>query len=247
MMTIDGKQYAKFDIHIHTAETSKCGTVSAPDTVRIYKSLGYDGIVITDHLHETYISLQNCRDDWQECMTRFLFGYEEAKRTGDEIGLFVALGAELRFPENDSDYLLYGIDEAFLRAHPYLYRTDHASFFQEFGGRILIVHAHPFRNCDVVYHDSVHGLEIVNCNPRHNSRNELALRLAEENPRLHRLCGSDAHRPGDEGRAAVLFEGEVRDSFDVKRAIESDRYRLLCPAYDPIIQESGKGVCATTR
>ena len=63
MITIDNTIYSKFDLHVHTAETSKCGTISAPKLVDTYKANGYDGIVITDHLHETYISLQNCRDD----------------------------------------------------------------------------------------------------------------------------------------------------------------------------------------
>jgi len=228
----------KFELHLHTAETSKCGTVSARDFVRNYHSLGYDGIVVTDHLHESYISLQNCRDDWQECMTRYLFGYEEAKRAGDEIGLTVALGVELRFPECENDYLLYGIDEAFLRAHPYLYRTDHKSFFREFGNELLIINAHPFRNCDEVFYDSVHGLEIVNANPRHDSRNRLALQLALEHPELYRVCGSDAHRPGDEGLSAVLFEGHITDSFDVKRAIESGKYRLWCPEFQSILKKA---------
>lgn len=242
MTSVNGKNYVKIDIHIHTAETSKCGTVAASDFVQIYQDHGYDGFVVTDHLHETYISLQNCRDDWQECVTRFLFGYKEAKRTGDKIGFDVILGAELRFPENDSDYLLYGIDEDFLRSNPYLYRTDHASFFQKFKDEILIVHAHPYRDCDEVYYDSVHGLEIVNCNPRQKNRNELALQLAKENPRLYRLCGSDAHRPGDEAQAAVCFEGEVHDSFDVMRAVRSGRYRLWCPEFDSIIKESAMGL-----
>ncbi|HWP21690.1 MAG TPA: PHP domain-containing protein [Candidatus Cryosericum sp.] len=247
MTTIDGKQYAKFDLHIHTAETSKCGIISAPDLVNTYKENGYDGFVVTDHLHETYISLQNCRDDWQECVTRFLFGYQEAKRAGDEIGFTVALGAELRFPENDSDYLLYGIDEAFLREHPYLHRTDHASFFRKYGDQILIIHAHPFRDCDTVFYNSVHGLEVVNCNPRQKNRNELALQLAKDHPNLIRVCGSDAHRPGDEARAAVLFEDSPRDSFDVRRAILGGRMRLWCPDSAPIIQESETIVCASTR
>ena len=43
-----------------------------------------------------------------------------SKARGDELGLDVILGAELRFPENDNDYLVYGIDEAWLRANPYL-------------------------------------------------------------------------------------------------------------------------------
>ncbi len=246
MITIDNTTYSKFDLHVHTAETSKCGTISASKLVGTYKTNGYDGIVITDHLHETYISLQNCRDDWQECVTRFLFGYQQAKLAGDKVGLNVALGVEIRFPENDSDYLLYGVDEAFLRSHPYLYRTDHASFYRQFADRLLIIHAHPYRNCDIVFYDSVHGLEIVNCNPRHDSRNELALQLAKENLDLYRVCGSDTHRPGDECRAAVMLEGEAHDTYDVKRIIESGRYRLWCPEYDSIIKESELNLCDTT-
>jgi hypothetical protein len=42
------------------------------DLVRTYKNNGYDGFVVTDHLHETYISLQNCRDDCRNASTRFL-------------------------------------------------------------------------------------------------------------------------------------------------------------------------------
>lgn len=242
MTIVNGRNCDKFDMHIHTAETSKCGKVAGPDLVRIYRNNGYDGFVITDHLHETYISLQNCRDDWQECVTRFLFGYKEAKRAGDEIGFSVVLGAELRFPENDSDYLLYGIDEAFLRANPYLFRTDHASFFRKFGDQILIIQAHPYRNCDVLHYHSVHGLEVFNGNPRQKNRNELALQFANENPQLYRTCGSDAHRPGDEARAAVCFENKIHDSFDVKRAVESGRYNLWCPEYDSMIKTNAIGL-----
>lgn len=240
MTTIGGKNYFKFDLHVHTAETSKCGIVAAPDIVKTYKAAGYDGFVITDHLHETYISLQNCRDDWQECVTRFLFGYQEAKRVGNKIGFTVALGIELRFPENESDYLLYGVDEAFLRANPYLHRTDHASFFQKYGDQILIIHAHPFRGNDTVFYDSVHGLEVVNCNPRQKSRNELAVTLAKEQPHLYRTCGSDAHRTGDEARAAVFFEDKIHDSFDVRRGIMGERFQLWCPDQDDLIHQMNR-------
>jgi PHP domain. len=237
MTIIDGRNYSKFDLHVHTAETSKCGIVSAPEQVRHYKAAGYDGVVITDHMHEDYIMLQNCRDDWQECVTRFLFGYQEAKRVGDEIGLAVALGVELRFPESESDYLLYGVDEAFLRANPYLHRSDHKSFFERYGDQILIMHAHPYRDNDTVYYDSVHGLEVVNCNLRQKNRNELALALAKQHPNLYRTCGSDAHRSGDEARAAVFLEGEIHDSFDVRRGIMSGRTRLWCPDQQSLIEE----------
>lgn len=228
----------KYDIHVHTMETSRCGYIKAPKIVATYKKLGYSGICITDHLHDLYISLMDCHDDWQLCMDRYMYGYKEAKKAGDAVGLDVLFGIELRFPENDSDYLIYGVDEAWLRANPYVCRMDHASFFRKFGDSVLIIHAHPYRYCDEVFYDCVHGLEIANCNPRHESRNELALQLAREHPALYRTCSSDMHRPGDEGRAGILFSRRVHDSYELKAAIESREYKLWCPVYEDIIRES---------
>lgn len=232
----------RYDIHVHTMETSRCGYIKAPEIVATYKGLGYDGICVTDHLHDLYISLMDCHDDWQACVDRFLYGYREAKKAGDALGLSVIFGIELRFPENDSDYLIYGVDEAWLRRNPFVCSMDHEAFFQKFGGEVLIIHAHPYRYCDEVFYDCVHGLEIVNCNPRHDSRNPLALELAQANPHLLRLCSSDMHRPGDEGQAAVLLERPVHDSFAFKAAIESKAYRLWCPGFREIIEESGFGL-----
>ncbi|HOG01182.1 MAG: hypothetical protein BWY35_00194 [Firmicutes bacterium ADurb.Bin248] len=227
----------KYDIHVHTMETSRCGYVKAAEFVAKYKALGYAGICVTDHLHDLYISLMDCHDDWQKCVERYMYGCNEAKKAGDALDFDVIFGIELRFPENDSDYLIYGVDEAWLRANPYVCRMDHESFFQKFGDSVLIVQAHPYRYCDEVFYDCVHGLEIANCNPRHESRNGLALRLAREHPELRRLCSSDAHRPGDEGRAAVLFNRRVRDSFEFKAAVEARDYRLWCPTFADIIRE----------
>ena len=170
-------------------------------------------------------------------MRRYLYGYRLAKEEGERLGMDVILGAELRFPENDSDYLIYGIDEDWLYSHPYICRMDHKTFFDRFGSEVLIIHAHPYRNCDTVFYDCVHGLEVANCNPRHDSRNGLALALAKAHPRLYRTVGSDAHRPGDEGRAALLSDGPIPDSFALKDVITSGRYRLWCPEYDLILKE----------
>ena len=227
----------KYELHLHTMETSRCGHVRAAEQVRAYHALGYRGLCITDHLHSTYIDLMDCHDDWRECVRRYLYGYRLAKEEGERLGMDVILGAELRFPENDSDYLIYGIDEDWLYSHPYICRMDHKTFFDRFGSEVLIIHAHPYRNCDTVFYDCVHGLEVANCNPRHDSRNGLALALAKAHPRLYRTVGSDAHRPGDEGRAALLSDGPIPDSFALKDVITSGRYRLWCPEYDLILKE----------
>ena len=52
-----------FDTHIHTKESSACGEVRAADIVARYKSLGYDGIIVTDHMQKKGIdrsSIPNC-------------------------------------------------------------------------------------------------------------------------------------------------------------------------------------------
>ena len=97
----------KYELHLHTSETSRCGHVPAVDQVKTYHSLGYQGLCVTDHLHDTYLSMLGCPDNWEKCMDRYLSGYRNAKKAGEALGMDIILGCELRFPDNESDYLLY--------------------------------------------------------------------------------------------------------------------------------------------
>ena len=101
-----------FDPHTHTAETSKCGHLPAAEVVDRYVRHGFSGLVVTDHLHPEYLSRIDTDHDWNKVIDHYLSGYRASKQRGDEVGFQVLLGAELRFPENDNDYLVYGIDEA---------------------------------------------------------------------------------------------------------------------------------------
>ncbi len=229
----------RYELHLHTGESSKCGHVPAADQIRTYHTLGYRGVFVTDHLHNTQIGYYNVPDNWDAIIDRYLVGYRAAKATGDALGMDVIFGIELRFPENDSDYLVYGIDEQWLRRNPWITKMDHKAFFDRYRDEVLIIHAHPYRNgCNEVFYDCVHGIEVVNCNPRHDNRNELALKLCRENPHLYRTVGSDAHQIGDEGRAAILTEKRIRDSYELKDVIVSGQYRNWCPEFDWIIRES---------
>lgn len=217
----------RFDPHMHTAETSKCGRIHAVDLVNRYKEAGYDGIAITDHLHEEYISLLYCFDDWQTCVDRYLDGYRRAKEHGDKVGLEVILGAELRYGENGNDYLVYGIDEAWLRSTPYPFRMGPEAFFQRFGQELLIIQAHPFRDGnEFVRVNCVHGLEVVNSHPDHVNDNHKSLALYQQNPHLYRLCGSDSHRKGEDRLAWVDFPQRFSDSYGYKAAVEQGGYTL---------------------
>ena len=39
----------KYEVHMHTAQSSACGKTPAREYISEFKRLGYDGIIITDH------------------------------------------------------------------------------------------------------------------------------------------------------------------------------------------------------
>lgn len=220
----------RYDPHTHTSETSKCGHIAAADVVDTYVKNGFSGLVVTDHLHPEYLSRIDVNHNWQEAMDHYLSGYKASKKRGDELGFDVILGAELRFPENNNDYLVFGIDEDWLRRNPYMCCTSAQEFFDKFHNEVLIIHAHPFREKSApVQETAIHGAEIINCNPRHNNSNHLALDLCMRHPEYFRLAGSDTHRVGDECRAGVVFPRRIKDSFDMKHMLETMQFHLWSP------------------
>ena len=200
-----------YDPHTHTAETSKCGHLPAAEVVDRYVRQGFSGLVVTDHLHPEYLSRIDTDHDWNKVMDHYLSGYRASKARGDELGFDVILGAELRFPENDNDYLVYGIDEAWLRGNPYMCCMSAREFFQKFHDQVLIIHAHPLSGRQ--YHrvrgrrprDGDHQRQSP-----HDNYNDRALELARRHPEYLRLAGSDTHQSGDECRAGVLLPERVR-------------------------------------
>ena len=227
-----------YETHAHTSQTSKCGFLSADDVVERYARSGYTGLVITDHLHPEYLSRIDTTHNWADVMEHFLSGYRMAKAKGDELGLDVILGVELRFPESERDYLVYGIDEQWLLDHPYVCKLSAHEFFAQCGKDVLVIHAHPYRDGgEEVFTECIHGSEIINGNHRHDNYNERALAMCRENPSFFRLAGSDTHRDGDEARAGVLLEERVKDSVSYKKMIESGRFRLWSPSFQDLVEQ----------
>lgn len=223
----------RYETHSHTVETSICGKWAAADMVRRYYECGYTGLCVTDHLHPKFLAKINHKSDWQICVDDFMKGYNAAKAAGDALGMDILFGIEIKFTEDpNKEYLLYGVDEAWLRENPWLCDLGHKAFFDQFHNEVLIIQAHPYRDNDGAFLDSVHGLEVVNRHPRSQNRNDLTLRLAKDNPTLYRLCGSDAHRFGDEARAAVLFPGRLKDVKELRDAIIRKEYMLWHDEWD---------------
>lgn len=225
----------KLDTHIHTYETSSCGKVEAIEAVHLYKESGYNGIAITDHYFREYFdSLESL--SWEEKADIFLKGYRTALYEGKKIGLKVILGMEIRFEENINDYLIYGIDENFLKDYKELYNLGLEKFrnmTKNMG--IVIFQAHPFRPTMIPTPPSlIDGIEVYNGNPRHDSQNPLARAYAEEHG-LKMISGSDFHQLEDLARGGVILPEDVNDSFELAEMLTAGKVKeLIVTGYEGV-------------
>ena len=213
-----------YDLHIHTSESSACGETCAADIVARYKGLGYDGIVITDHVGES--ALRNRGETYDEKITDVLKGYRAAKALEDE-NFTVILGMELRFRENDNDYLVYGIDEDFLRRvnlTEFEKPADFVAVAKE--NNLAFFQAHPFRDGMTVLTPTIlDGVEVYNGHGGHDSRNDIALAWAKKFG-VRMISGSDFHYVSKAEPGGVYFEERHMDSKAVAKALLENKYTL---------------------
>lgn len=217
----------KYDLHVHTKQTSYCGRVDAAVIPSLYKEKGYSGIAITDHYYAYFFDTME-EKDWESKINRYLTGYRIAKEEGKKIGMDILLGIELTFKENMNDYLIYGITESFLLKYPELFHYG-LSDFRELANEhdLLIYQAHPFRNhitrADTTLLD---GIEVYNGNGRHDSKNDLALAHAKTNNMRHISC-SDFHQYEDLAKGGVLMPKRISSSSDLVEYLKSNQPELI--------------------
>lgn len=217
----------KTEAHMHTSEGSICGWLTAVEMVRAYKEAGFSTVFVSNHFVKSIFDTWGL-SDWDKIIDRFLLGYRLAKEEGDRIGINVLLSAELEFQSSlGHHYLVYGIDEAFLKRYPYLYNMSLSEFSEiarENG--LLLVEAHPYRdNNRIVNPELVDAFEIINPNPRHDNHTDLAEETAKKYG-LYRTAGCDAHRYEDIGRCATESEYEIKTVEDYISLIKSGKATL---------------------
>ncbi len=215
-----------YDMHVHTAESSSCAHVPAADVVERYKALGYDGVVITDHMSQYKMKRAKC-ESIEEKAEYFLRGWREAKKYEDD-DFSVILGMELSFLDYNGDFLVYGIDENFM----FKYHMDQFHCLEDFRpvadeNGLFVFQAHPFRfDMTVQNPELLDGMEVYNGHPGHNSNNDIAEIWASKYG-LRKSSGSDFHGDkGDMPPGGIYFGKKITCSKSLKSALESGNYRL---------------------
>ena len=221
------KKYYKTELHTHTTPVSSCSDIAPKQLVEIYKENGYDSIVLTNHF-----TLNLKGETVKEKIKWYLEDYNQCFEYGTDIGLNVILGTEIRFAENNNEYLVYGIcPDDLVEIYKMLpYGID--MFYGKYkNDKNIIIQAHPFRDgMKMVKPESIDGIEVFNMHPGHNSRIALAAKYANENNMLA-TCGSDFHHYGMECLCGILTEECLKDSYDVANVLKSGDYNMTIGNY----------------
>ncbi len=225
----------KIELHLHTKHVSKCGWLYAQELAKSYYEAGYSGIAVTDHYNcDTWKYLDIDAKQERNVVPRFLDGYEKMKEACAPYGIQVYMGAELRFYENDNDYLFYGFHTDLLRQPHEIMDMGIAHFSKLVRpDQGLLIQAHPFRKgCVPVASMLLDGIEVFNASPRHlhHNCNDFAQEYADQvGNRFIRTAGSDCHRVEDIGRSGILSETLPKDTFELADLLRSGQYQLIIP------------------
>ncbi len=214
------------ELHAHSFPASVCGDFSPAQVVEFYKNAGVTSLVLTNHLNDSFTE-----GDISENAKRYLDDYHAAKQAAGN-DLNVILGVEIRFSENSNDYLVYGIDESDMERLISLTPHGIENFYKEFKNESnVIIQAHPLRkNMVAAPLNSIDGIESMNMHPNHHAKPSFAFKYAKENNLLV-SGGSDFHHQGHHALCLMRTETEMKNSFDIAKAIKSKEAIFDCSGH----------------
>lgn len=208
----------RYETHLHTAEVSPCASTGAAEMVGAFHRVGFTGVIVTDHfLTESPEEYQGL--SWPIQVERFMSGYRLARKTGEALGVQVFFGWEMTSHPRCEDFLVYGLDEAFLLQHPEVTSLpieDFCTLARQSGG--LVIRAHPYRKAPYIAFpaqidpDIIDGIEVNNGRSDDPENfNPKAWAYARSHPALLRTAGTDIHDAAFAGVSGMAFPYPLKD------------------------------------
>ncbi len=225
MKRMEKREY-KYELHCHTSDVSLCAASSAEEAVKFYKERGYDGIVVTDHYSpQTFLHLSLFP---QKHIDRYVKGFKRAKEKAGE-DFTVLLGCEVRFFCTIDDFLIYGIDEEFLKTSGNLmckYLRKLHKLCTEKG--LILLEAHPFRELRFRHNPALlHGCEVYNGKDKGREANKKAKKWAKDNDFKITTSGGDFHDKNNTNPGGIITKEPIKTNADLLRILRSGEYRLI--------------------
>lgn len=218
----------RIELHAHSMPVSACCDCPADKFLELYAENKVEVVCLTNHFTSDNPLFSGKTK--KEAVDAYIGGYEELKEAAKPYGINIILGCEIRFDENSSDYLIYGVNREILEeAYDYFGKGAEAYRKNVALSDSLFVQAHPFRN-NITLPDPrfLDGVETLNFHPNHNSRNSTAARYAKENGLDICVGGSDFHNAGHYNEALVaLAKTAPADSFELAKLLKSKDFLFL--------------------
>lgn len=214
----------RYETHLHTWPASKCARVDIIDCIDFYASLGYDGIFVTNHFLDGNIGCDKSLP-YEEQISFYEKDYLTGLEYAKECGIKLFFGVEMSY--GGTDFLIYGLDADWYRAHPEIMnmkKSEELTFLA--GEGALIIQAHPFREASYIDHIRlfpryVHGVEVINgC--RTDFENDMAKHYADSYS-LVDFAGTDNHIGGRKARLCGMeFESPITSEADFVEKVKAE-------------------------
>lgn len=224
----------KLEMHLHVAGTSPCAMTDEKTIAGIYAKNGYNGIVYTSHYNSFLCEFCEFKN-FGEYNDNFINHYYKLKEECAKKGLDVFFGMEFMPDETsyyiedafNAEFLIYGATPDKIDDFRRLLKENTAAmhdYCKQNG--FFVSQAHPFRGMTNYRNPEVlDGVEVLNGNPRQNSRNEQARKFAEEN-RLIMTAGSDFHEPVD-CISGICLENAVKSEEELVAELKKRKHTII--------------------
>ncbi|MCL1792236.1 MAG: PHP domain-containing protein [Oscillospiraceae bacterium] len=187
----------RVETHLHTSQASACAANTGAQMARAAKEGGFCAIVVTDHFFNGNTAIRGDKYSWDEKISLFMRGYEDAKAQGDKIGLDVYFGFEYNYC--GAEFLIYNYPEKKLRAYPGIMAGQIETVLGNMRAEgAFVIHAHPFRSAPYIpapaklFPECTDAVEVANTHNKDAEPDRLALGYAVKYG-LAKFGGSDAH------------------------------------------------------
>ncbi len=194
----------RFDLHVHT-DISPCSRLSLEDILAHGRSLGLDGVCLTDH-------------DTMDVARRVVEGPQAD-------GLVVLVGME--YTTVQGDFLVFGSDERPMRDLPRGMSAPELLFHMRRSGGAVVA-AHPFRGgrgVDESLFSSGLCTAMESLNGRNSPLDNDLTQLLRARYSPVETGGSDAHNLDELGHMVTVFDDPIATRVDLVRALLSGRCR----------------------
>ena len=159
---------------------------------------------------------------------KYVKGYKRAKEAAGE-DFTVLLGVEVRFLFTIDDFLIYGVDEDFLKQSgnlliKYLRRLKKLCD----KNNLILLEAHPFRSLRFRHNPShLHGCEIYNGKDKATVANEKAEKWAKKCGFSVVSAGGDFHNKKKTNPSGIETDEPIKTNEDLLRILRSGNFTVI--------------------